>query len=1269
MRTKERRKTLIGRKNTSYSPMGHKTFNVSQFAQKEKGITLIALIIMIILIVILAAVTIKGLTGKEGLLATSTKVANEYIVKQNQEQIEILLQSIILEDAVKGKATTLDSIAERMMEEDWIESAVPGESDIIVTTTDGYVYNVYYDETTGQQGIDFSGTQGGAGLPTLSASYDKIKAIITANASSEDGIKKIELIYKDQVVQTVDTNTATFEVEETGWYQVKATSNNGKTRSSWIRVSSTVVAPNIQITSENAIENGWYGKDKKAVEIVISTQNETATGIYYKTNADVAYTYAAGKTANISINKSGRTIIYAYTVDKKGNGSDISTKEIKYDSIAPELGNIGVGSGTEGLNGWYTSNVELVVRNVLDGNSGVAGYYYWEGSTDVADIDKTWVSSTDRSVRVTSEGEKVLSFQAKDNAGNKSNIRTMTIKKDSEKPNAFEPSIVEGSIGADRFTITAGTSDDTSGLLYYNFYVNGSPVAQKTTENTITVTGQRSQTTYNITVEAVDNAGNVRTGTGITVTTTKVGKPVIAMTSSGTSENGWYGKDDQEVVLTITATNANATKVCYKNVTDTNYTTINSSEATVRIRTTGTYKIQAYTEDQYGNASEVEVGDEIQYDNTHPSIGDIDVTGTRGTINGTETGWYISDTVTLRLNNITDGTGGSGIVGYYYWEIPAGSATDDVSEDRKTYVAGTSGTIEIAKAKEGTLQFGFTAKDRAGNISSAVKTLTVKKDSNKPGAFTPTISDQTTTGFIIGASSADSTSGIKHYNFYVKNESTVVKQSLANTTGSFAVTGLTEKVSYTIEVQAVDNAGNITTGTTTGTTAGIVATPTVTISPATPNGSNSWYNTGNITVTINDSTTDANKTGVTKIVYTLDGNQTQVNGRTATVTISTDGTHTIKAYATDGSKNSTETTTYTIKRDVTDPSTASLGTPTNVTATGMTVQATAADATSGIATYKFQASTVNTFASIAKETTAQTSNSYTFSGLTSGTTYYIRVIVTDNAGKTKTSATVTQATVTAGKPPEELEKTEYAGKYVDYKPAGSNYTVSSTYSGTSSNQTFSANNNMKWRIWGVQGNKLLLISETLAGSITFQAANGYNNAVKILNDACATAFGNSTYGSAITVRSINQDDIDKVTNMTTDAQRKAVNSSYGTTYTPSYKSCPKIYDQEPGKTGGGSLNRSSQSSWVTGTSSFTTGKYTYYNYSITSKATNTIYDALLTNPTASSTTGTDNHSTYWVASRCVEVLSTHATFDVFIVYQRWRGRQLLVLLERQHVQP
>ena len=70
---------------------------------EEKGITLIALIIMIILLIILAILSIKAVTGKEGILASSSNIANEYIVQQYGEQIEQLAHSIILKDSLMRK--------------------------------------------------------------------------------------------------------------------------------------------------------------------------------------------------------------------------------------------------------------------------------------------------------------------------------------------------------------------------------------------------------------------------------------------------------------------------------------------------------------------------------------------------------------------------------------------------------------------------------------------------------------------------------------------------------------------------------------------------------------------------------------------------------------------------------------------------------------------------------------------------------------------------------------------------------------------------------------------------------------------------------------------------------------------------------------------------------------------------------------------------------------------------------------------------------------
>ena len=109
-----------------------------------------------------------------------------------------------------------------------------------------------------------------------------------------------------------------------------------------------------------------------------------------------------------------------------------------------------------------------------DNVSGIAGYYYWEVTGDVADIpqeEKTYVSGETGKVIVESEGEKTIAFQAKDNAGNISSISSITIRKDSTPPDDFTPSITNET--ATGFTINGTSSDSTSGLAGYYFYVDG----------------------------------------------------------------------------------------------------------------------------------------------------------------------------------------------------------------------------------------------------------------------------------------------------------------------------------------------------------------------------------------------------------------------------------------------------------------------------------------------------------------------------------------------------------------------------------------------------------------------------------------------------------------------------------------------------------------------------------------------------------------------------------------------------------------------------
>ena len=69
----------------------------------EGGITLISLIVIIVLMIILAAVTVRGITGHEGILDSSAEITNTYMVEQYREQVQELAREIILKDSILRK--------------------------------------------------------------------------------------------------------------------------------------------------------------------------------------------------------------------------------------------------------------------------------------------------------------------------------------------------------------------------------------------------------------------------------------------------------------------------------------------------------------------------------------------------------------------------------------------------------------------------------------------------------------------------------------------------------------------------------------------------------------------------------------------------------------------------------------------------------------------------------------------------------------------------------------------------------------------------------------------------------------------------------------------------------------------------------------------------------------------------------------------------------------------------------------------------------------
>lgn len=259
-----------------------------------------------------------------------------------------------------------------------------------------------------------------------------------------------------------------------------------------------------------------------------------------------------------------------------------------------------------------------------------------------------------------------------------------------------------------------------------------------------------------------------------------------------------------------------------------------------------------------------------------------------------------------------------------------------------------------------------------------------------------------------------------------------------------------------------------------------------------------------------------------------------------------------------------------------------------------------------------------------------------------------------------------------GKTPEELSS--MIGKYVNYEPTGTTYTtVQPDKNGQNAVdrsgygvQTFDPSaNHLNWRIWKIdkEANKLYLISEKATETtLGLQGADGYNNAVKLLNDLCSTAYGSTKYGEGIVkARSINMEDIDDVMKITSDEIRNQLDGSYSYGVSGKRPSdlidyyFPNICEQE--KSNGritANLGRSEQNQWYMGNgkNSFS-GYYTIYNFFITNRCSEAsvlpIYDALLTNLSADSDTGANvTPKGYWVASRALNFgYGTTSTFRIF----------------------
>ena len=227
------------------------------------------------------------------------------------------------------------------------------------------------------------------------------------------------------------------------------------------------------------------------------------------------------------------------------------------------------------------------------------------------------------------------------------------------------------------------------------------------------------------------------------------------------------------------------------------------------------------------------------------------------------------------------------------------------------------------------------------------------------------------------------------------------------------------------------------------------------------------------------------------------------------------------------------------------------------------------------------------------------------------------------------------------------------GDYVKYTPdTASTDTILqelNTYSGSDKNTTSTlTQEKLNWRVLDVKDGQVRLISELPTKStITLSSYNGYNNAVKLLDDTCSTLYTNKQLASK--VQNIKIEDIQE---KMVETDYSKFDSNYGKTLTPTNKYYANILtkekEQKVNGTAGKELGLSEQTELINQTTKTQATslevKYTYWDKAmVTNDFKDSKYYELFIN-------NGSNYSTYWMSSRCVSAGSYNASFIVRRVY-------------------
>ena len=548
--------------------------------------------------------------------------------------------------------------------------------------------------------------------------------------------------------------------------------------------------------------NGGSSAWQNAASIVLTASGSTDTGsgvagYQYRTSTDGGSSWSSIFSGpSVTVTAQGETLVQFRALDGGGRASSWVAAYARIDRTAPSDPTL-TGGGTA----WKSvSSITVTPSGSADtGGSGLAGYSV-RTSTNGGNTWTTPAAAT--SANITAEGDTLVSFQARDTAGNTSNWVQVDARIDRTAPT--DPTAVGGGStswqNVASVSITGSGATDTGSGLSYQYRTSTDGTNWSAAQPGATVGIAAEGATY-VQFRAIDGAGNTSpnwypstSGAGNTVKLDR-GAPTVPTVAGGSLS--W--RTSSPVAVTASNSSDSGSGLAgydYRTSTDGGATwSAISAGATASISTQGTTIVQFRSRDVAGNVSAwtpatAGATNTVMIDTKAPTL----ATPTGGSSSWKNVGPIVISDV------MSDATSG---IKTMYVRTSANNSTWSAA------AAITSPSYSVATA--GATYVEFQAVDNAGNTSawtSSVSASTAKLDFTAPtiptvtGGYGATSCHRSVT--VSAAGSSDSGSGVAHYDYRSSSDGVNWGTAVLNARSVKE----TVKGVYYLQFRADDNAGN-----------------------------------------------------------------------------------------------------------------------------------------------------------------------------------------------------------------------------------------------------------------------------------------------------------------------------------------------------------------------------------------------------------------------------------------------------------------------------